>query len=101
MRIVTLARALTRRTEPGRHYGVLTVRIAERADCARSTVYEAIRALEAAGILTWVNRIARIGGQTCSAGRRTVGASSAPATPIRSMIRRRAILLSPTLRLKH
>ena len=35
-------------------------RIAERADCARSTVYEAIRALERAGILTWVNRIARI-----------------------------------------
>jgi len=35
-------------------------RIAERADCARSTVYEAIHALEAAGILSWVNRIARI-----------------------------------------
>ena len=35
-------------------------RIAEKADCARSTVYEAIHALEAAGILTWVNRIARI-----------------------------------------
>jgi DNA-binding transcriptional MocR family regulator len=35
-------------------------RIAEKADCARSTVYEAIRALEDAGILTWVNRIARI-----------------------------------------
>jgi hypothetical protein len=35
-------------------------RIAEKADCARSTVYEAIRALEAAGILTCVNRIARV-----------------------------------------
>jgi Helix-turn-helix domain len=35
-------------------------RIAEKADVARSTVYEAIHALEAAGILTWVNRIARI-----------------------------------------
>jgi hypothetical protein len=35
-------------------------RIAEQADCARSTVYEAIHALESAGILTWVNRIARI-----------------------------------------
>jgi Helix-turn-helix domain len=34
--------------------------IAERADCARSTVYEAIHALERAGILSWVNRIARI-----------------------------------------
>jgi hypothetical protein len=86
VRIITLARALTRRTEPGMHYGVLTAkfvavldallwgfhnaasgrcypsyeRIAERADCARSTVYEAIRALEAAGILTWVNRLVRI-----------------------------------------
>jgi hypothetical protein len=85
-RITTLARALSRRTEPGKHYGVLTAKfikvldallwgfhnaatgrcfpsyekIAERADCARSTVYEAIRALEEAGILTWVNRIARI-----------------------------------------
>jgi DNA-binding transcriptional MocR family regulator len=83
---MTLARALTRRTEPGRHYGVISAkflavlnallwgfhnaqsgrcfpsyeRIAEKADCARSTVYEAIHALEAAGILTWVNRIARI-----------------------------------------
>jgi hypothetical protein len=35
-------------------------RIAEKADCARSTVYEAIRALEAAGVLSWVNRIVRI-----------------------------------------
>jgi hypothetical protein len=35
-------------------------RIAEKADCARSTVYEAIRALEAAGVLTWVNRLVRI-----------------------------------------
>jgi hypothetical protein len=85
-RIMVLARALSRRTEPGKHYGDLTAkfvavleallwgfhnaatgrcfpsyeRIAERADCARSTVYEAIHALERAGILTWVNRIARI-----------------------------------------
>jgi Helix-turn-helix domain len=85
-RIMTLARALTRRTEPGKHYGVLTAKflavlnallwgfhnaasgrcfpsyetIAEKADVARSTVYEAIHALERAGILTWVNRIARI-----------------------------------------
>jgi Helix-turn-helix domain len=34
--------------------------IAEAADCARSTVYEAIKALEEAGILTWVNRLKRI-----------------------------------------
>src|SRR3954454_11043662 len=85
-RIMTLARALMRRTGEGKHYGLLTAkfvavlgallwgfhnagsgrcfpsyeRIAEKADCARSTVYEAIRALEDAGILTWVNRIARI-----------------------------------------
>jgi hypothetical protein len=85
-RIMALARALSRRTEPGKHYGMLSAkfvavleallwgfhnaatgrcfpsyeRIMERADCARSTVYEAIHALERAGILTWVNRIARI-----------------------------------------
>ena len=35
-------------------------RIAERAGVARSTVAEAIRALEFAGVLTWQNRIARI-----------------------------------------
>ena len=34
--------------------------IAERAQCHRDTVYEAIKALEAAGILTWVNRIFRV-----------------------------------------
>jgi Helix-turn-helix domain len=85
-RIMVLARALTRRTETGKHYGKLTAkfvmvleallwgfhnaatgrcfpsyeRIAERAHCARSTVYAAIHALEASGILTWVNRIVRI-----------------------------------------
>jgi hypothetical protein len=35
-------------------------RIAERAGCARSTVAEAIKVLEWAGILTWQNRITRI-----------------------------------------
>jgi hypothetical protein len=35
-------------------------RIAERAECSRDTVYEAIKALEFAGILTWVNRLTRI-----------------------------------------
>jgi hypothetical protein len=35
-------------------------RIAERAGCARSTVAEAIRALEWAGVLTWQNRITRV-----------------------------------------
>jgi hypothetical protein len=33
--------------------------IAEKAQCCRDTVYEAIRALEAAHVLTWVNRIMR------------------------------------------
>jgi hypothetical protein len=35
-------------------------RIAEKAGCARSTVAEAIKALEFAGVLTWQNRIARV-----------------------------------------
>jgi DNA-binding MarR family transcriptional regulator len=86
VRIKTLARALMRRTEAGRHYGVLTAkfvavcealvdgfhnaatgrcfpsyeRIAEKADCDRSTVYNAINALERAGLLTWVHRLVRV-----------------------------------------
>ncbi len=85
-RIMVLARALSRRTEPGKAYGILTAKflavlgallygfhnsrdgrcfpsyeaLAAKADCARSTVYEAIRALEDAGILTWANRITRV-----------------------------------------
>jgi hypothetical protein len=35
-------------------------RIAEAAKCCRATVYEAIRALETAGVLTWVNRLTKI-----------------------------------------
>ena len=34
--------------------------IAEAAGCARGTVYEAIRALEQVGVLSWVNRIKRV-----------------------------------------
>ena len=34
--------------------------IADKADCARSTVAEALKALEWAGVLTWAHRIARI-----------------------------------------
>jgi hypothetical protein len=34
--------------------------IALRAQCCRDTVYEAIKALEAAEILTWVNRLIRV-----------------------------------------
>src|SRR5690348_10253646 len=35
-------------------------RIAEKADCCRSTVAEALKALEFAGVLTWQHRITRI-----------------------------------------
>lgn len=35
-------------------------RIAAVANCCRATVYEAIRALEKAGVLTWVNRLTKI-----------------------------------------
>jgi Helix-turn-helix domain len=85
-RIMTFARALMRRTEKGKAYGPVTAKalavleallwgfhnarsglcfpsyqtIAERAGCARSTVAEAIKALEEAGLLSWVNRITRI-----------------------------------------
>lgn len=86
VRVMTLARALSRPTEPGKAYGELSAkflsvlealvwgfhnaatgrcypsyeRIAERAGCARSTVYEAIKALERVGLLSWVNRLVRI-----------------------------------------
>jgi Helix-turn-helix domain len=85
-RVMVYARALMRRTEAGKHYGLVTAKylavlgallwgfhnqhtgrcypsyetIADRAGCARSTVYAAIRALENVGVLTWVNRIARV-----------------------------------------
>jgi hypothetical protein len=35
-------------------------RIASAANCCRATVYEAIRALETAGVLTWVHRLTKI-----------------------------------------
>ena len=86
VRVMTFARALMRRTEKGKHYGAITAKalavleallwgfhnarsglcfpsyetIAEKAGCARSTVAEALKALEEAGILSWVNRITRI-----------------------------------------
>src|SRR4051794_7660431 len=76
VRIMHLARCLKRRTEPGKHYGSVTGKavdvlhallwlihdgrsgqcnpsyetIADKAGCTRSTVYEAIRALEACGL---------------------------------------------------
>jgi hypothetical protein len=77
---------LTRPTEPGKHWGMITAKhlevlrallwrfhnaatgkcfpayeaLAEAAGCARSTVYEAINALKALGLLDWQNRIKRI-----------------------------------------
>lgn len=86
VRIMHWARCLSRRTEKGRAYGVVTAkalavleallwafhnaksgvcfpsyeRIAEAAGCARSTVAEALKALEEAGILSWVHRIKRV-----------------------------------------
>jgi hypothetical protein len=86
-RIVVYARAWNaRHKQPGQHRGPLTratievleallwgfhnaktgccfpsyETIAAKAECCRGTVYEAIRALEFAGVLTWVNRITRI-----------------------------------------
>lgn len=85
-RLMVLARALMRRTEPGRAYGAVTAkalavleallwgfhnardgvcypgyaRIAEKAGCAVSTVGKAVKMLEDAGLLTWANRLARI-----------------------------------------
>jgi DNA-binding transcriptional MocR family regulator len=86
VRIMHLARAFMRRTEKGHAYGQISAKalavleallwsfhnarsglcfpsyekIAEIAGCARSTVAEAIKALEEAGLLSWVNRIVRI-----------------------------------------
>ncbi|WP_170323236.1 helix-turn-helix domain-containing protein [Bradyrhizobium sp. STM 3809] len=86
VRVMTRARALMRRAETGKHYGAITAKafavlevlvwgfhnarsgvcipsyetIAERAGCARSTVAEAIRMLEDAGLVSWVHRVVRV-----------------------------------------
>jgi AraC-like DNA-binding protein len=86
IRIMHWARCLARRTEKGKAYGVITAkalavleallwafhnaksgvcfpsyeRIAKAAGCARSTVAEALKALEEAGVLSWVQRIKRV-----------------------------------------
>lgn len=87
VRITTYARAWSaRHKQPGQHRGPLTraylevlaallwgfhnsrdgrcfpsyETIATRAQCCRDTVYEAIKALELAGILTWMNRLVRV-----------------------------------------
>jgi hypothetical protein len=86
-RIQAYARAWNRlHAQPGQHRGPLTrafqgvleallwgfhnsrtgicfpsyERIAEKAECSRTTVYEALRVLELAGILSWQHRLARI-----------------------------------------
>jgi len=86
-RIAAYARAWTARNrQPGQHKGPITrafldvlqallwgfhnsrtgccfpsyERIAEKAECARSTVAEALKVLEWAGVLTWERRITRI-----------------------------------------
>jgi hypothetical protein len=86
-RIATYARAWSaRQRQPGQHRGPITraftevlqallwgfhnsrsgccfpsyESIAEKAECARSTVAEALKALEWAGVLTWQNRITRV-----------------------------------------
>ena len=86
-RIMAYARAWTARNrQPGQHRGPITrafldvlhallwgfhnsrsgccfpsyERIAERAECSRTTVYEALKVLEWAGVLSWQHRIARI-----------------------------------------
>jgi hypothetical protein len=85
-RVLTRAKALTHPTQKGKHYGAITAKalgvlvallwgfhnartglcfpsyetIAEKAGCTTDTVGRAIRMLEAAGILTWCNRLARV-----------------------------------------
>lgn len=85
LRIKVHARGLLQRTQAGKAYGVITAKalavldallwgfhnaksgqcdpsydtIATKAGCARSTVALAIKALELAGVLTWINRITR------------------------------------------
>jgi hypothetical protein len=80
------ARCLSRRTEKGRAYGVVTAkalavleallwafhnaksglcfpsydRIAEAAHCARSSIAGALHALEDCGVLSWVHRLKRV-----------------------------------------
>lgn len=88
IRVMVFARAYNaRHRQPGQHKGPLTratlevlhallwgfhnaktgrcfpsyEAIAAKAGCARSTVAESIKRLEAAGVLTWGHRIARIG----------------------------------------
>jgi Helix-turn-helix domain len=86
VRIMHWARCLSRRTEKGKAYGVITAKalavleallwafhngksglcfpsyekIAEAAGCARSSISGALHALEACGVLSWVHRLKRV-----------------------------------------
>ena len=86
VRIMHLARALMHATEPRKAYGAVTAKalavlgallwgfhnarsgvcfpsyetIAAKAHCCRETVRKAIKALEAAGLMTWCNRLKRV-----------------------------------------
>ena len=86
VRIMARARALKVKTTKGKHYGTITAKdcdvleallwlfhncktglcfpsyesIAAKAKCSRSHVGAAIKRLEAAGLLTWVNRLKRV-----------------------------------------
>ena len=64
--------------------------IAEKAECGRTTVYEALKVLELAGVLSWQHRLTRIreASATCSAAMAGAGGSSAPATPTCSATRK-------------
>jgi Helix-turn-helix domain len=90
-RILAKAKALSHPTEKGKHYGVLTDKhlavlrvllfgfhnahsgrcfpsyeaIAKAAHCSRTTVNAAIKALEDAGLMTWVNRYVLIAAVVC------------------------------------
>jgi hypothetical protein len=83
---MTRARALSHRTAKGKHYGVLTAKaldvlrvllwqfhnartglcfpslatIADAAGCCEATVTSSLKALEAAALLTWCNRLKRV-----------------------------------------
>ena len=86
VRIMARARALKVKTKKGKHYGAITAKdcdvleallwlfhncktglcfpsyksIAAKAKCSRSHVGAAIKRLEAAGLLTWLNRLKRV-----------------------------------------
>ena len=119
-RIMAYARAWSRRNRrPGQHRGPITrafldvleallwgfhnsrtgicfpsyERIAEMAECARSTVAEALKVLEWAGVLSWQHRITGSArpAPTCSAALSGAGASSGRQTPTPSATRRPGI----------